>query len=33
MLSDSPAHHIFVLLPPVNPHTAALPEVLVVLQV
>ncbi|XP_067937796.1 RNA cytidine acetyltransferase-like [Watersipora subatra] len=33
MLSDSPAHHIFVLLPPVDPHCSTLPEVLVVLQV
>ncbi|CAH1257422.1 NAT10 [Branchiostoma lanceolatum] len=33
MLSDAPAHHLFVLLPPVNPDQAALPEVLCVVQV
>ena len=33
MLSDAPAHHIFVLLGPVNPDQTSLPEVLCVLQV
>ncbi|CAN7938637.1 unnamed protein product, partial [Ixodes hexagonus] len=33
MLSDAPAHHLFVLLPPVEPNAASLPQVLCVLQV
>lgn len=33
MLSDAPAHHLFVLLPPVEPDARALPQVLCVLQV
>lgn len=33
LLSDAPAHHVFVLLGPLDPSTAALPEVLCVLQV
>ncbi|KAH3752617.1 RNA cytidine acetyltransferase-like [Dreissena polymorpha] len=33
LLSDAPAHHIFVLLGPVDPNQSALPEVLCVLQV
>ncbi|XP_077867158.1 RNA cytidine acetyltransferase-like [Saccoglossus kowalevskii] len=33
LLSDAPAHHLFCLLPPVNPTQNALPEVLCVIQV
>lgn len=33
LLSDAPAHHIFVLLGPVDPNQSSLPEVLCVLQV
>lgn len=33
LLSDAPAHHIFVLLGPVSPDTSSLPTVLCVLQV
>lgn len=33
MLSDAPAHHIFVLLGPISTETAALPEILCVIQV
>ncbi|XP_045175283.1 RNA cytidine acetyltransferase-like [Mercenaria mercenaria] len=33
LLSDAPAHHIFVLLGPVDPNQSTLPEVLCVLQV
>lgn len=33
MLSDAPAHHLFVLLAPVHPNSKALPQVLCVLQV
>uniref|UniRef100_A0A0G4FX21 RNA cytidine acetyltransferase n=1 Tax=Chromera velia CCMP2878 TaxID=1169474 RepID=A0A0G4FX21_9ALVE len=33
LLSDAPAHMIFVLLPPVDEETAALPDVLVAIQV
>ncbi|XP_022238453.1 RNA cytidine acetyltransferase-like [Limulus polyphemus] len=33
MLSDAPAHHLFCLLPPVDPNTRSLPDVLCVLQV
>ena len=33
MLSDAPAHHIFVLLGPVDPDQSSLPEVLCVVQV
>ncbi|KAH9373238.1 hypothetical protein HPB48_004983 [Haemaphysalis longicornis] len=33
MLSDAPAHHLFVLLAPVQPNAKALPQVLCVLQV
>lgn len=33
MLSDAPAHHLFVLLAPVQPNARALPQVLCVLQV
>lgn len=33
MLSDAPAHHLFVLLAPVHPSSKALPQVLCVLQV
>lgn len=33
LLSDAPAHHIFVLIGPVSADTASIPEVLCVLQV
>ena len=33
LLSDAPAHHIFVLLGPVDPSSTSLPEILCVLQV
>ncbi|KAL4224487.1 N-acetyltransferase 10 [Mactra antiquata] len=33
LLSDAPAHHIFVLLGPVDPNQSSLPEILCVLQV
>lgn len=33
LLSDAPAHHVFVLLGPVTPQTSALPTILCVLQV
>lgn len=33
LMSDAPAHHLFVLLPPINEDDPALPEPLVVLQV
>ncbi|CAG0894582.1 unnamed protein product [Cyprideis torosa] len=33
MLSDAPAHHLFCLLPPIDPNKTSLPEVLCVLQV
>lgn len=33
LLSDAPAHHLFVLLPPINESENVLPEPLVVLQV
>lgn len=33
LLSDAPAHHIFVLLGPVHPASTSLPEILCVLQV
>lgn len=33
MMADAPAHHLFVLLPPVNKDTATLPEILCVIQV
>lgn len=33
MLSDAPAHHLFVLLPPINENDNTLPDPLVVLQV
>ncbi|WWC88412.1 uncharacterized protein L201_003323 [Kwoniella dendrophila CBS 6074] len=33
MLSDAPAHHLFVLLPPINENDNSLPDPLVVLQV
>ena len=33
MLSDAPAHHIFVLLGPISTETVALPEILCVVQV
>lgn len=33
LLSDAPAHQVFVLLGPVTPNTAALPTILCVLQV
>jgi N-acetyltransferase 10 len=33
LLSDAPAHHLFVLLPPINDDESHLPEPLVVLQV
>lgn len=33
LLSDAPAHHVFVLLGPVDPSTSVLPEILCVLQV
>ena len=32
LLSDAPAHHIFVLIGPVDPHQSSLPEVLCVLM-
>ncbi|CEG79557.1 Putative tRNA(Met) cytidine acetyltransferase [Rhizopus microsporus] len=33
LMSDAPAHHLFVLLPPVNEKTSSLPDPLVVIQV
>lgn len=33
LMSDAPAHHLFVLLPPVNEKTSSLPDPLVVVQV
>ena len=33
LLSDAPAHHVFVLVPPVLPSSATLPDILCVLQV
>jgi GNAT acetyltransferase 2 len=33
MLSDAPAHHLFVLIPPCNPKTNQLPQILCVVQV
>lgn len=33
MLSDAPAHHLFCLLGPVDPKSANLPEIIVVIQV
>ncbi|KAI8341598.1 GNAT acetyltransferase 2-domain-containing protein [Choanephora cucurbitarum] len=33
LMSDAPAHHLFVLLPPVNEKTTSLPDPLVVVQV
>ena len=33
LLSDAPAHHVFVLLPPVTSEQTSLPDVLCVLQV
>ena len=33
LLSDAPAHHIFVLLPPVSEEQTNLPDILCVLQV
>ena len=33
LLSDAPAHHIFVLVPPVTPEQSSLPDVLSVVQV
>jgi N-acetyltransferase 10 len=33
LLSDAPAHHLFVLLPPTDENTRDLPQVLCVIQV
>jgi len=33
LLGDAPAHHLFVLLPPIAPNTSSLPSPLVVLQI
>jgi len=33
LMSDAPAHHLFVLLPPINEETKSLPEILCVIQV
>lgn len=33
LLSDAPAHHLFVLVPPTRPDAAGLPEILAVIQV
>ena len=33
LLSDAPAHHVFVLVPPVDPNSTSLPDILCVLQV
>ena len=33
LLSDAPAHHVFVLVPPVQPSSTSLPDILCVLQV
>ena len=33
LLSDAPAHHVFVLVPPVLPTSTTLPDILCVLQV
>lgn len=33
LLSDAPAHHLFCLLPPVQPTQNSLPEVLAIIQV
>jgi N-acetyltransferase 10 len=33
LMSDAPAHHLFVLLPPIDENTSTLPEILCVVQV
>jgi N-acetyltransferase 10 len=33
LMSDAPAHHLFVLLPPIDEHTTQLPEIMCVVQI